>query len=191
ILAGMKRRYRSAGFLERCRRIRQALGNPAFSTDVIIGFPGETDADFEATCRVVREVGFMKIHVFSYSPREATAAFDLPDALPPAVVRERRERLRAIERELAQAYFRTLVGRRLDVLVEGGDSDRPGYARGTSAEYAPVVFPGHAPALLRRIVPIRVTEVAGDLLVGEPEPARESTSGVKTFSQGDPRRLAL
>jgi threonylcarbamoyladenosine tRNA methylthiotransferase MtaB len=191
VLAGMKRRYRSAGFLERCRRIRQALGNPAFSTDVIIGFPGETDADFEATCRVVREVGFMKIHVFSYSPREGTPAAHLSDAVPPAVVRERRERLREIERELTQAYLRTLVGRRLEVLVEGGDSDRPGYARGTSAEYAPVVFPGHAPALLRRIVPIRVTEVADGVLEGDPEPAGESTSGGVAPSQGDPRRLAL
>ena len=119
VLARMKRRYRVAGFLERCRRIRAVLDQPALSTDVIVGFPGETDADFEATCRVVREAGFMKVHVFSYSPRQGTAAAEFAEAVPPPVVAERRERLRRLEAELADAYLRSLVGRRLDVLVEG------------------------------------------------------------------------
>src|SRR5262249_2814137 len=74
IRRAMKGASRRAGFLERCRRLREALDQPAFSTDVIVGFPGETDADFEATCRVVREVGFSKVHVFSYSPRQGTPA---------------------------------------------------------------------------------------------------------------------
>ncbi len=69
ILALMRRRYRSAGFLERCRRLRNALDRPALTTNVIVGFPGETDDDFAQTCRVVRVAGFSRIHVFSYSPR--------------------------------------------------------------------------------------------------------------------------
>ena len=69
ILALMKRRYGSAGFLERCRRLRQALDQPALTTDVMVGFPGETAADFETTCSLVQAVGFSKIHVFSFSPR--------------------------------------------------------------------------------------------------------------------------
>src|SRR5260370_317368 len=104
ILAAMKRRYRSAGFLERVRRIRTTLVAPALSTDVIVGFPGETDQDFEATCRVVREAGFSRIHVFSYSPREGTPAARLRDDVPPPVKAQRREILHAIEREQAQAY---------------------------------------------------------------------------------------
>src|SRR4029077_17582743 len=115
------RRYRSAGFLERVHRIRAALDQPAFSTDVILGFPGETDTDFAATCRVVRETGFSKIHVFSYSPRQGTPAASLRDTVPPPVVQERRRRLLEIEQELAEAYYRSLLGRRLDVLVEGVD----------------------------------------------------------------------
>ena len=95
ILGLMKRRYSSAGFLERCRRLKEALDAPAFTTDVIVGFPGETEADFEATCEVVREVGFAKIHVFSYSPRAGTPAALLRDAVPPAVMQERRQRLAA------------------------------------------------------------------------------------------------
>src|SRR5262249_58753029 len=94
ILALMKRRYRTAGFLERCRRLRQALDRPALTTDVIVGFPGETDADFEDTCRVARAAGFSRIHVFSYSRRRGTPAADYPDQVPPPVVAQRRQRLR-------------------------------------------------------------------------------------------------
>jgi threonylcarbamoyladenosine tRNA methylthiotransferase MtaB len=170
VLAAMKRRYRSAGFLERCRRIRAALDEPALTTDVIVGFPGETDADFEATCRVVREAGFCRIHVFSYSPRQGTAAAAWGDSVPPGVKAQRRERLREIERELADAYLRGLVGRRLDVLVEGADPQRPGHAQGTSCRSVTVSFPGHAPALVRRRVEVRAVAVAAGVLLGEPEP---------------------
>ncbi len=169
ILARMKRRYTSGGFLERCRRIGQALDQPAFSTDVILGFPGETDADFEATCRVVREVGFVKVHVFSYSPRQGTPAAQLRETVPPAVVAERRQRLLDLERESAGRYLQSLVGQRLDVLVEGAEPHRPGWVRGTSCRYAPVTLRGHAPALLRRRVAVRAVAVEGGTLWGEPE----------------------
>jgi threonylcarbamoyladenosine tRNA methylthiotransferase MtaB len=173
ILARMKRRYRVPGFLERCRRLRQILDQPALTTDLIVGFPGETDADFEATCRVVREVGFSRIHVFSYSPRHGTPAAAYPDRIPPAVIAGRRERLRVIERDLADVYYRSLVGRRLEVLVEGPAPARPGHVTGTSCRYAPVVFPGHAPALVRRLVPVRGERVADGLVFGRPEPEPE------------------
>src|SRR5262249_52234080 len=104
VLAAMKRRYRGAGFLERVRRIRAVLDRPALTTDVIVGFPGETDADFEATLRVVREAGFCKVHVFSYSQRAGTPAAAMTETVPPPVVAARCERLRALERELAEAY---------------------------------------------------------------------------------------
>jgi threonylcarbamoyladenosine tRNA methylthiotransferase MtaB len=169
ILARMKRRYRSAGFLERCRRIRAALDRPALTTDVIIGFPGETDADFEATCRVVREVGFARIHLFSYSPRAGTEAARWNESVPPGVVAERRARLLGLERDLAEAYCRSLLGRRLDVLVEGADPRRPGFVRGTACCSVPVVCRGHAPALIRRRVPVRAVSTADGIIFGEPE----------------------
>src|SRR5262249_51843028 len=141
VLRAMRRRYTSAGLLARIERVRRELDAPALTTDVIVGFPGETDADFAATCRVVREAGFSRLHVFSYSPRAGTAAAALPDDVPPRVKASRRETLRAIERELAGAYHRRLVGRTLDVLVEAGEAP-PGFVRGTSCRYAPVVFRG-------------------------------------------------
>lgn len=170
ILAAMNRRYRSAGFLERCRRLREALDAPAFTTDVILGFPGETEADFQATLDVVREVGFCKVHIFSYSPRSGTVAADMPDRVAPQIVAERRERLLQLERELATRYAHSLIGRRLDVMVEGTDPDRPGHVRGTSCRSVSVSFRGHAPALLGRRFPVRTTGNVGGLLLGEPEP---------------------
>ena len=170
ILGLMRRRYRSAGFLERCRRLRDSLDQPAFTTDVIVGFPGETEADFEATCEVCRQVGFSRIHVFSYSPRRGTPASSLPDRVPPEVCADRRRRLRELERSLATSYYQELLGRRLEVLVEGADPRRPGFALGTSCRYAPVVFPAHAPALVGKLVAVRAERVDDNVLVGRPEP---------------------
>jgi threonylcarbamoyladenosine tRNA methylthiotransferase MtaB len=170
ILALMKRRYRVAGFLERCRRLRAVLDWPAFTTDIILGFPGETEADFEATCRVAREVGFSKMHIFSFSPRRGTPAAELPGRISPPVVAERRQRLLELERRLAEVYYRSLIGRRLDLLVEGAYPRRNGYVLGTSCRYAPVVVEGHLPALLSRRVPVRPVAVLDGMLFAHPEP---------------------
>jgi threonylcarbamoyladenosine tRNA methylthiotransferase MtaB len=175
ILAQMKRRYRSTGFVERCRRIGAVLDLPAFTTDVIVGFPGETEADFVATCDVVRAVGFAKVHVFSYSPRRGTPAAELEGRVPPEIIAHRRERLRALERELADQYHKKLIGRRLDVLVESADAGRAGYVRGTSCRYAPVAFAGHMPALMGKRVVVKITEAVQGTLLGVPE--SDLTSG--------------
>jgi threonylcarbamoyladenosine tRNA methylthiotransferase MtaB len=189
ILTAMKRRYRSAGFLERCRRIRAALDRPALSTDVIIGFPGETEADFTETLRVVRQAGFMKVHAFPYSPRAGTTAAPLGDPVPPQVKAERRQRLRELERSLAAEYLAGLVGARLDVLVEGA-ADRPGWVRGTTCRYAEAVLPGHLPTLRRRRVPVRITGVVEDALLAEPagEPGPRLRRALPLAEGTPPRR---
>ena len=168
ILERMKRRYRSRGFLERCARLRKALDAPAFTTDVIVGFPGETEADFQDTLRVAEEAGFAKMHIFSYSPRAGTPAAEFSDPVPPPVIDERRLRLLELEARLGHAYRRSLVGRRLDVLVEGADPQAPGHVWGTSCRYVPVSFRGHAPALVGRLAPVTATALGGRGLVGEP-----------------------
>jgi threonylcarbamoyladenosine tRNA methylthiotransferase MtaB len=170
VLARMKRRYRVAGYLERCRRLRAALDLPAFTTDIILGFPGESSADFAATCAVAREVGFSKMHIFSYSPRPGTPAAGLPDAVPASEVAERRQQLLELGRELADRYFHRLIGRCLDVLVEGPDPRRPGNVLGTSCRYAPVSFEGYAPALLARRVPVRALGVEPGIVRACPIP---------------------
>src|SRR5262249_26324739 len=120
-------------------------------------------------CRVVREAGFSKIHIFSYSPRQGTVAATLPGTVPPAVVAERRQRLLDLERDLAEAYLRSLIGSRLDVWVEGVPWGRPGFVLGTSCRAAAVVFEASA-ALLGRRVPVRAEAVTDGVILARPEP---------------------
>jgi threonylcarbamoyladenosine tRNA methylthiotransferase MtaB len=160
VLARMRRRWGAARFVDRCKLAQALLDQPALTTDVIVGFPGETAADFRATCAVVEEVGFSRIHVFPFSPRRGTPAADMPRQIPAEVKRERAGMLTALSRRLTEAYHAGLVGRTLDVLVEGESRHTPGNVAGTACRYAAVEFPGTM-KLEGRIVPVRV-ETARD-----------------------------
>ncbi|HVA48727.1 MAG TPA: tRNA (N(6)-L-threonylcarbamoyladenosine(37)-C(2))-methylthiotransferase MtaB [Pirellulales bacterium] len=141
VLRRMRRRWGSQRFVDRCGLVKEKLDRPAFTTDVIVGFPGETDADFEATCQVVDTVGFSKLHVFPFSSRRPTPAADMPDQVPKHVKQERAQRLAKLEEELSRRYAEGLIGRRLQVMVESPVADRPGWAYGTSCRYVPVAVP--------------------------------------------------
>lgn len=110
VLTRMRRRYRVERFLERLDQIRDMLGNdPAFSTDVIVGFPGETDAEFEETLETCRKARFMKVHVFPFSRRDGTPAATMPDQIHPEVIKERVRILSDLERGLAEEYYRSRI----------------------------------------------------------------------------------
>jgi threonylcarbamoyladenosine tRNA methylthiotransferase MtaB len=138
VLRRMRRRWSSRMFLDRCRMLRERLDQPALTTDVIVGFPGESAEDFEATCRVTREAGFSKIHVFPFSPRRGTLAAEMTPAVDGGVKAERCARLAELERRLRRDYFQSLLGRRLRVLVESRRDAVSGRVLGTSCRYAPV-----------------------------------------------------
>jgi threonylcarbamoyladenosine tRNA methylthiotransferase MtaB len=142
VLRRMRRRWGARRYVDRCRLVRQALDQPAITTDIIVGFPGETESDFLATCDVAREVGFSKIHIFPFSARRGTPAAEMEGQIPPHEKADRVRRLTDLERELRERYHESLVGRRLRVLVESPVEDRPGFMVGTSCRYAPVVFEG-------------------------------------------------
>ncbi|MBW3597033.1 MAG: radical SAM protein, partial [Planctomycetes bacterium] len=144
VLRRMKRRWGVKRFLDRCALVQSELDQPALTTDVIIGFPGETEDDFAATCEASRQAGFSKIHIFPFSPRRGTPAAELPGQIPGDVKNDRRRRLEAIEAELRLAYFRSLEGRRLRVVAESWENDDPAAGRliGASCRYAPIAFAG-------------------------------------------------
>ena len=142
VLRRMNRRYTAGAFLDRCRQIRSRLDLPALTADVMVGFPGETEADFAATCRVVEEARFSKVHVFRFSPRRGTPAADMPEQVPEDVKRRRAAELTQSAARLRTRYLESLVGRRLQVLVERPSAERPGVLLGTSARYAPVELHG-------------------------------------------------
>ena len=140
VLRRMRRRWGRQRFIDRCNLVRDALDQPAFTSDVIVGFPGETEQDFQDTCDTVREVGFSKIHVFPFSARRGTPAADMPDQLPKKLKAERGRRLSALEAELRDEYFQNLHGMSLRVLVESPLNENQSKFVGTSCRYAPVVL---------------------------------------------------
>jgi len=121
ILRAMRRSYRAERFLGILDRVRGAMPEAAISTDLIVGFPGETEQDFAATLDVVAASRFTQAFTFQYSPRPGTPAAALPDQVPKAVVQERYERLVALQEEISWAENRRQEGRVLEVLVAAGE----------------------------------------------------------------------
>jgi threonylcarbamoyladenosine tRNA methylthiotransferase MtaB len=166
VLTRMRRRYRVGKFLEKLDRIREIMPNAAFTTDLIVGFPGETEAEFEETLETCRRAGFMRIHTFPYSRRKGTPAAEFPNQIAPEVRKERMKRVAILERELAMQYYATLLDRPLEVLVERCCEDQPGWVFGTDRSYAPVRLPGRDHDI-GAFVAARGTVVHPDYLQGE------------------------
>lgn len=145
VLRRMRRRWGSQRFVDRCHLLKESLDRPAISTDIIVGFPGETDAEFAETCNVAREAGFSKIHVFPFSARRNTPAFEMPDQLPKKVKQQRGRELSRIEAELRDEYFESLNGMSLRVLVESPLDDGKNQLIGTACRYAPTIVTGAEP----------------------------------------------
>ncbi len=124
ILKAMRRSYRSERFLGILDRVRERMPHAAISTDIIVGFPGETEDDFLETMRVVEQARFASAYTFQYSIRPGTPAADLPEQLPKAVVQERYERLTGLQDEISADENRLLVGTSVEVLVAAAEGRR-------------------------------------------------------------------
>jgi threonylcarbamoyladenosine tRNA methylthiotransferase MtaB len=133
VLRRMRRRWGAQRFIDRCRLVQERLDRPAITTDIIVGFPGETHHEFLETIDAARTVGFSKIHIFPFSPRRGTPAAEMPNHVPKHIQQERSRELAAVEAELREAYYRGLIGRSLRVLVE---TPGPETWLGTSCRYA-------------------------------------------------------
>ncbi|CAJ1583743.1 tRNA (N6-isopentenyl adenosine(37)-C2)-methylthiotransferase MiaB [[Mycobacterium] wendilense] len=121
VLKAMRRSYRAERFLGIIDRVRAAMPHAAITTDIIVGFPGETEADFEATLEVVRRAQFASAFTFQYSKRPGTPAAELPDQLPKAVVQERYERLIAVQEEISLQQNKAQLGKTVEILVAAGE----------------------------------------------------------------------
>jgi len=136
ILASMRRSYRAERYLGIIDRVRAAIPHAAITTDIIVGFPGETDADFRATLDVVREARFAGAFTFQYSKRPGTPAAAMPGQVPPEVVAERYGRLVELVEETAWAGNRALLGTTVDVLVSEGEGRKDEATRRLSGRAA-------------------------------------------------------
>jgi tRNA-2-methylthio-N6-dimethylallyladenosine synthase len=164
VLKAMKRTYNRKRYLDRVALIREHLPDAALTTDIIVGFPGETDTDFEETLEVVEEVGYDGAFTFVFSPRRGTAAADLPHHVPYAVKRERMQRLVEVVQRRARERAERFVGRSMEVLVEGPSRTDPARLRGRIRHNKTVNFDGTAAP--GELVDVEITGATSTTLAG-------------------------
>jgi tRNA-2-methylthio-N6-dimethylallyladenosine synthase len=165
VLAAMKRNYTAMEYRSIIRRLRAARPDISISSDFIVGFPGETAADFEQTMKLIEDVRFDGAFSFIYSPRPGTPAANLADATPQAEKLERLQRLQKRIQELAEGYSQAMIGTRQRVLVEGVSRKSASEVAGRSANNRVVNFPGQ-PRLAGHYVDVDITKAYPHSLYG-------------------------
>jgi tRNA-2-methylthio-N6-dimethylallyladenosine synthase len=166
VLAAMKRGYTTLEFKSIVRRLRQARPDITLSSDFIVGFPGETDADFEKTMQLIRDIQFDTSFSFIYSPRPGTPAADLSDDTPAAVKLQRLQSLQALIGEQASAIAQAMLGTTQTILVEGPSRRDPGELMGRTQNNRIVNFVGPA-RLIGELVDVTITAAYTNSLRGE------------------------
>lgn len=161
VLRAMKRGYRRRTIARTVDALRARVRWLGLTTDVIVGFPGETDADFAETLAVCRDLGFHKIHRFPYSPRPGTPAAALAQTVTPRTLTARMERLAQVEAQGLERHARTLLDRTVDVLIEAPDVDDASAGLGHTGCYVRARIRGAA-ARRGELVAARVVGVSGD-----------------------------
>ncbi|MCD8082577.1 MAG: MiaB/RimO family radical SAM methylthiotransferase, partial [Clostridiales bacterium] len=142
VLARMNRRYTTREYREGCDILRAAFDHPAITTDVIVGFPGETEEEFAQTCAFLEQIGFYEMHIFKYSRRAGTKAAAMPDQIPESVKAARSDVLEALEARMSLSFRRERLGRRDEILLEEPlDIDGVSYMVGHTPEYVRAVIP--------------------------------------------------
>jgi len=164
VLKAMRRTYSRERYLRLVEELRAAIPDLALTTDLIVGFPGENEADFEETLTVVEEVGYDGAFTFVYSPRQGTEAAAMLDQVPEEIKRERIERLVDSVQRVAAARNRERVGRVEEVLVEGPSRTDPAVLRGRTRRNTTVNFTGSAAA--GELVDVRIEDASSTTLRG-------------------------
>jgi len=157
MLSRMNRPYTSSDFLSFVAQVREAVPDIGITTDIMVGFPGETSEQFENTCLCAQKAQFSRAHIFRYSPRPGTASASLPDDVSPAEKERRSENLTRITREDAHRFASRLLGKEVSILVEGKEF-RPGELSGLTDNYIRVFFEADR-QLTGSIVKVRIESV--------------------------------
>lgn len=162
ILRLMNRKYDLAYFKQKMEQIREIRPDVSLTTDIIVGFPFETEEDFQDTLSFVREVQFSKVHVFPYSRRSGTVAADMAEQVPGDVKKDRVRRLLALSKELETEYMKKFIGKTLPVLMEVNRTD---YSLGHTSNYLLVKVPGEYQS--EDLVDVIITDVSYPYCLGE------------------------
>lgn len=171
VLKEMRRNYDTGYYRELLSKVRERLPDAALGSDIIVGFPGESDAAFEASVEFFEHLPLTYFHVFPYSKRRGTVAAALPNAVPADVIKARARRLRALGARKKEQFYRSFIGATVSVLIEEKIEKQTGARRGFSRNYLPVsVTSGRE--LGNREIDVQLDEYADGLLIGrDPAPA--------------------
>ena len=162
----MNRRYSAEHYMGIIDRLKEMCPDISLTTDIIVGFPGETDEDFEATLEMLRRVEYDMIFSFIYSPRIGTPAAEMEDQVPPEVSGERFKRLLALQDEICEKRNARFLGRRVKVLVEGVSKSDDGMLTGRGDMARPVHFKG-TPDMIGKFVELEIVSVGAYSMEGE------------------------
>jgi threonylcarbamoyladenosine tRNA methylthiotransferase MtaB len=161
VLRLMRRPYHTGMYRDLVHRLAAAIPGLGLGADVIVGHPGETEEDFEATLALVGSLPFSYLHVFAYSDRKGTEAAGRPGHVPATIIRERSQRLRRLGQDKSHAFRSALVGSTREVLVLEARDHQTGLLSGLTSNYVEVLFPG-PDGLGRRIATVEIAEVRGE-----------------------------
>ena len=162
VLARMKRKYTTEEYMESLERLRNAFPGCAITTDMIVGFPGETEEEFEKSLSFIRQCRFADMHIFPYSKRPGTPAAAMPGQLPNAVKEARSRRAIAVAQDMSRCYHQELLGTTQAVLVEGMEGE---HSVGHAMNYVKIYIPGAYPR--NEIQTVAVKSLYGDGVTGE------------------------
>lgn len=165
ILKRMNRKYTSSQYLEVLDNICSRINSPSFTTDVMIGFPGEKNVHFENTINLCKKAGFSRMHVFPFSAREGTPAAKMPDHCPPQIIKQRKIMLEATANSLALAYKKQFLNIRAEVLVEIEREPKTNKLCGYSERYIKVLFDG-PDTVKNTIVSVRIEDITPSFVMG-------------------------
>ena len=163
-LKRMNRRYTAEEFKEVTKRLRAKFPNAALTTDIIVGFPGETDEEFNQTYKFLKDIAFYKMHIFKYSPRKGTKAAVMPNQIDGKIKEERSKKLIELSNENEYKYNQEYIGKEVEVLFEERDG---AFVKGHTKNYIVVKYITKSNDLINKIVKLRVKEAKSDCLVGE------------------------
>ena len=160
VLERMNRRYRSEEYKEKCRLLRRVYDRPALTTDVIVGFPGETEEEFEASWAFVEEVNFFETHIFKYSRREGTRAAAMPDQIPEQEKTRRSHILLELDAQRRQEYMESFLGEEKEVLLEEKvELDGKKWWVGYTREYLKAIVPDDGKNRANEMISVRFSKI--------------------------------
>ncbi len=165
ILKKMKRPYTVDIFRQRIAKIRDQISDAAIGVDTLIGFPGETDAAFSNTYELIRELPITYLHVFPFSARPGTPAARYPDKIPPDVIKERCEKMRCLGQIKRLQFYRSFIGKEVEILVESTRHAATGLLKGLSSNYLPVLIDADDEHI-NKLVNVKLTDQMDDSLMG-------------------------